>query len=142
MTKFKTDASEGLDNFGTFNASTESDTEIACDPDLRAKDELSSKATTIGVVVVGAALIEAAWIPAILVGAAAALAPNLFPKLGQRVEPLLNSAMRGAYKAVHKARSAMGEVQERMSDIAAEVHAEEVSKAQTVANNDAASKAV
>ncbi len=80
---------------------------------------------TVGVVVVGAALLEAALIPAILVGAAAALAPKYLPKLGERMQPLFNSTVRGAYKLGRKARSAVGEAKERMNDIAAEVDAEE-----------------
>jgi hypothetical protein len=92
-------------------------------------DDGPSKLLTVGVVVVGAALLEAAWIPGILIGAAAAVAPRYLPKLGERVQPLFNSTVRGAYKLGRKARSAVGEVREQMSDIAAEVDAEDVAVA-------------
>jgi hypothetical protein len=92
-------------------------------------EDFSAKAATIGVVVVGAALIEAALIPGIVIGVAAALAPKFLPKLGERLQPLFHSTVRGAYKLGRKARSAVGEAQERMHDIAAEVNAEEVAKA-------------
>jgi hypothetical protein len=86
-------------------------------------------AATIGVVVVGAAVLEATLIPGILVGAAAAFAPKYLPKLGDRLQPLFNSTVRGACKLGRKARSAYGEAQERIHDIAAEVHAEETAEA-------------
>jgi hypothetical protein len=92
-------------------------------------DDGMSKILTVGVVVVGAALFEAAWIPGILLGAAAAVAPRYLPRLGERVQPLFNSTVRGAYKLGRKARSAVGEVREQMSDIAAEVDAEDVAVA-------------
>ncbi|WP_123384353.1 DUF5132 domain-containing protein [Paraburkholderia sp.] len=96
---------------------------------VRNGDNLSSKVATIGVVVVGAALLETALIPGILLGAAAALAPKYLPKFGERIQPLFNTTVRGAYKLGRKARSAVGEVREQMSDIAAEVEAEEVAAA-------------
>ena len=92
-------------------------------------DDGPSKLLTVGVVVVGAALFEAAWIPGILLGAAAVVAPKYLPKFGERVQPLFNSTVRGAYKLGRKARSAVGEVREQMSDIAAEVDAEDVAVA-------------
>jgi hypothetical protein len=95
-------------------------------------DDGPSKLLTVGVVVVGAAVLEAAWIPAILLGAAAAVAPRYLPKLGERVQPLFNSTVRGAYKLGRRARSAVGEVREQMSDIAAEVDAEDVAVASEV----------
>ena len=91
--------------------------------------DIVSVAATIGVVVVGAAVLEATLIPGIIVGAAAAFAPKVVPKLGERVQPLFNSAVRGVCKLGRKARSAYGEAQERIHDIAAEVHAEETAKA-------------
>jgi hypothetical protein len=92
-------------------------------------EDFTTKAATVGVVVVGAALLEAALIPGILIGAAAVLAPKYLPKLGERVQPLFNNTVRGVYKLGRKARSAVGEVREHVSDIAAEVEAEEVAAA-------------
>jgi hypothetical protein len=41
------------------------------------------------------------------------------------LKPLFNSTVRGAYKLSRKARSAVGELQEHVNDITAEVKAEE-----------------
>jgi len=46
-------------------------------------------AATVGIVGVGAAAIEAALIPAVVIGAAAALAPRWAPRLRRRLKPLL-----------------------------------------------------
>ena len=91
---------------------------------VRNGDNLSSKVATIGVVVVGAALLETALIPGILLGAAAALAPKYLPKFGERIQPLFNTTVRGAYKVGQKAREVAAEAQEHMGDILAEVEAE------------------
>ena len=99
---------------------------------FRQGDDFTTKAATVGVVVVGAALFEAALIPGILIGAAAVLAPKYLPKMGDRIQPLFNSTVRGAYKLGRKARSAVGDVREHVSDIAAEVHAEEVAAADEI----------
>jgi len=96
-------------------------------------EDFTTKAATVGAVVVGAALLETALIPGILLGAAAVLAPKYLPKLGERLQPMFHATVRGAYKLGRKARSAVGEVQEHMSDIAAEVHAEEFTKASETA---------
>ena len=93
-------------------------------------DALVDGAVVVGAVVVGAAIFEAALIPGILLGAAAVVAPKVFPKLGERMEPLFNTAVRGVYKAGRKARAIVGEAQERMGDIAAELDAEEAGAGQ------------
>jgi hypothetical protein len=105
------------------------DGEYESETPVRNGDDLSAKVATIGVVVVGAALLETALIPGILIGAAAVLAPRYLPKFGERIQPLFNTTIRSAYKLGRKARSAVGEVREQMSDIAAEVEAEEVAAA-------------
>lgn len=100
-------------------------------------DDFTTKAAIIGAVVVGAALFEAALIPGIIIGGiAAAFAPKFVPKLGERLQPMFHSTVRGAYKLGRKARSAVGEVQEHMSDIAAEVQAEDVVRASETAAAD------
>ncbi len=90
--------------------------------------ELSNK-VVIGAVIVGAAIFETALIPGILIGAAASLAPQYFPKLEKRIQPLFSSSIRGVYKLGRKARTVVGDIQEHIGDIAAEVHAEEAAKA-------------
>jgi hypothetical protein len=92
-------------------------------------DDFTAKAVTIGAVVVVGALIEVALVPPLLIGAAAALTPNYLPKLGDRLQPLFRSTVRGAYKLGRKAHSAVSDVHEQMNDIAAEVQAEENAKA-------------
>ena len=78
----------------------------------------------VGVIVVGAALIEAALIPGMIVGAAAVLAPKYVPKMGETLQPMFRSFVRGAYKFGRKAREAAAEAKEQVQDIVAEVHAE------------------
>ena len=126
MGKYKVKLSEGsafADHEHTAESEDENETPV------RNGDDLTSKVATVGIVVVGAALLETALIPGILLGAAAALAPKYLPKFGERIQPLFNTTVRGAYKLGRKARSAVGEVREQMSDIAAEVEAEEVASA-------------
>lgn len=55
---------------------------------------LLATAATIGVVVAGAALLELALIPGVLIGGTAVLAPQYLPKLGQGLRSLLNSSFR------------------------------------------------
>ena len=80
---------------------------------------------TIGVVAVGVALIEVAWIPGMLIGLAAAFAPKYVPKLGDGFRPLLKQTVRGAYKMAQKTREAVAEAGEQMQDLMAEARAEE-----------------
>ena len=86
--------------------------------------EFKTKAATVGVVVIGAALIETALIPGIVIGLAAAVAPKYMPQMGAALQPMFRSAVRGAYKFGRKAREAAAEATEQVQDIVAEVHAE------------------
>jgi hypothetical protein len=88
-------------------------------------DDFVASAVTVGVVFVGAALIEATLIPGMIVGAAAVLAPKYLPKIGAGLEPIVKCAVRGAYKFGQKAREVVAEAQEHMNDIVAEVNAEQ-----------------
>ena len=78
------------------------------------KDEAIASAATIGVVAVGAALIEAALIPGIIIGVAAALAPKYVPQIGTKLRPLFKSTVGGVYKLGQKTREAVAETKERM----------------------------
>ena len=82
-------------------------------------------AATVGVVAVGAALIEVALIPGIALGVAAMLAPKYVPKLGSAVTPMFRSSVRGVYRFGQKTREMMAEAKEQVHDIVAEVHAED-----------------
>jgi hypothetical protein len=88
------------------------------------KNAAITTAATVGVVGVGAIIFEAALIPGMILGVAAALAPSYMPRLGAALNPLFRSTVRGAYKMGRKTREAMSEAREQMNDIVAEVHAE------------------
>jgi len=91
--------------------------------------DFTTTAATVGIIFVGAALIEVALIPGMVIGAAAVLAPKYVPKIGATLQPLFRSAVRGAYKVGRKAREAAAEAQEHVQDIMAEVHAEDAAPA-------------
>jgi len=88
-------------------------------------NEAMTIAATVGVVAVGAALIEVALIPGIALGVAAMLAPKYVPKLGSAVTPMFRSSVRGVYRFGQKTREMMAEAKEQVHDIVAEVHAED-----------------
>jgi hypothetical protein len=102
-------------------ADAETDAANAADTEV----SLSTTIATIGVIGVAAALFDVALIPGMIIGVAAAYAPKYVPGLGDRLQPLFNYTVRGAYKMTRSARSAVADAQERMHDIAAEVAAEE-----------------
>lgn len=91
---------------------------------------------TVAVVGIGAAAFEAALLPGIVLGVAAMWLPQHFPKMGEALNPLFRSTVRGVYKMGHKAREMVAEAQEQVHDIVAEVHAEK--DTETVGTKDAA----
>jgi hypothetical protein len=97
------------------------------------RDTAIATAATIGVVAVGAIIFEAALIPGLVLGAAAALAPQYLPRIGSALNPVLRSTVRGAYRLGQKSREALAEAQEHFHDIAAEVNAEDEAKAKAAA---------
>lgn len=134
MSKFKIDVSDAAEQ-------ADPEPQHAAEEQVQEEnegDDLAAKVVTIGVVAVGVAVVEASLLPGVVLGAAAVLAPKYFPKLGRRLQPLFNSTVRGAYKLGRKARFAVGEIQERVSDIAAEVKAEETAEAAEPPANPAA----
>ena len=88
------------------------------------RGDVVATAATVAVVGIGAIVFEAALIPGLVLGVAAMWLPQYFPKMGEAVNPLLRSTVRGAYKLGHKTREMMAEAHEQFHDIAAEVHAE------------------
>ncbi len=100
---------------------------------------IATTVATIGLIGVAAAVIDLALIPGIIIGVAAAYAPKYVPNLGERLQPLFNYTVRGAYKVTRTARSAVAEAQERMHDLAAEVDAEEAAELNGAAPAHAAS---
>lgn len=90
------------------------------------RDTMVTTAATIGVVGVAAIVFEAALIPGIILGVAAALAPSYVPRLGAALNPLFRSTVRSAYKLGQRTKEAASEVREQMNDIVAEVNTENV----------------
>src|ERR1700761_1822411 len=88
------------------------------------RSDVVATVATVAVVGVGAAALEAALLPGIVLGVAAMWLPQYFPKMGEALNPLFRSTVRSAYKLGHKTREMMAEAQEQFHDIAAEVHAE------------------
>jgi type IV secretory pathway TrbD component len=81
-------------------------------------------AATVAVVGIGAAAFEAALLPGIVLGVAAMWLPQYLPKMGEALNPLFRSTVRGAYKLSKKTKEMMADAREQANDIVAEVHAE------------------
>lgn len=124
--KFRPDVNAGGEA-AAVRATSPDPVEPQDDPSDASADEpdVVTTVATIGVIGVAAALFDVALIPGIIIGVAAAYAPKYVNNLGDRLQPLFNYTVRGAYKVTRSARSAVAEAQERMHDIAAEVEAEE-----------------
>jgi hypothetical protein len=98
--------------------------ETAADEAGENRSDVVATVATVAVVGIGAAAFEAALIPGLVLGVAAMWLPQYFPRMGEAINPLVRSTVRGAYKLTHKTREMMAEAQEQFHDIAAEVHAE------------------
>jgi hypothetical protein len=131
VAKFRADINAGNSSGDplTPSATTEHGTADENAAESGSGDDLLTTATTIGVIGVAVALFDLALIPGMVIGVAASFAPKYVPKIGDRLQPLFNSTVRGAYKVTRKARSAVAEAQERVHDIAAELEAEEAAQA-------------
>jgi hypothetical protein len=88
------------------------------------RNDVIATVATVAVVGIGAAAFEAALLPGICLGVVAMWLPQYFPRMGDAMNPLFRSTVRGVYKMGHKTREMMAEAQEQFHDIAAEVHAE------------------
>src|SRR5580692_9402603 len=86
---------------------------------------LNKTVATVVVVAAGAALFEAALLPGLVLGVAAMAAPKYLPKLAGALTPLFKSTVRGTFKLAQKSKEAFAEAQEHVSDIVAEVKAED-----------------
>jgi hypothetical protein len=87
------------------------------------QDGLSTIAT-VGVVAVATALIEVSLIPGMIIGVAAMAAPKYTQGLGERLRPMMNSAVKGVCRLGMKTREALAEAQEHVSDLVAEARSE------------------
>lgn len=115
-----------LDGYGSLGKSEVPEDGAGADTVNSARDQRDMVATvaTVAVVGIGAAAFEAALLPGIVLGVAAMWLPKYFPKMGEALNPLFRSTVRGAYKVGQKTREMMAEAQEQVHDIVAEVHAE------------------
>lgn len=104
-------------------------------------DGLASKAATVAIIGLGIALIEVELIPGMLLGVAAVLAPNLLPKLGRAIRPLLKGAVRAGYAMAERTRETVAEAGEHLQDIVAEVKSESASDQEGGTHHQHSSKA-
>jgi hypothetical protein len=124
MKKPKLEGNGGLEA-STADAVEAAETETPESFENSDRSELVATAATVAVVGVGAAIFEAALLPGIVLGVAAMWAPKYFPRMGEALNPLFRSTVRGAYKLGNKTRELVAEAQEQVHDIVAEVHAED-----------------
>jgi len=66
--------------------------------------EMVATVATVAVVGVAAVAFEAALLPGIVLGVAAVALPRYFPKMGEALNPLFRSTVRGAYKLGRKTK--------------------------------------
>jgi hypothetical protein len=102
---------------------------------------LPSKAATVAIIGLGVALIEAELIPGMLLGIAAVLAPDLLPKIGRAIRPLVKGAVRAGYVVADRTRETVAEAGEHLQDIMAEVKSEAVPESGHAAPRKAAGHA-
>jgi hypothetical protein len=121
MQKTTYDGNGGLDSSAEHAASTGAE---AADQGGKDRSNVVATVATVAVVGIGAVVFEAALLPGIVLGVAAMWLPQYFPKMGEALNPLFRSTVRGAYKIGQKTREMMAEAQEQVRDIVAEVHAE------------------
>ena len=103
----------------------ESATAETSDQSNQDHSEAVATVATVAVVGLGAAAFEAALLPGIVLGVAAMWLPKYFPQMGEALNPLFRSTVRGVYKIGNKTREMMAEAQEQVHDIVAEVQAED-----------------
>ncbi len=127
MSQFKSSSKSG--NANLHDGEDVESVPPATDGAQQSRDTALATAATVGVVAVGVIIFEAALLPGLILGAAAALAPEYLPKIGSALNPLFRSTARGAYRLGQKSREALAEAQEHLHDIAAEVDAEDDAKA-------------
>lgn len=87
--------------------------------------EVAPQLGTVAAVAVATALVEAELLPAVLIGAGAALLPKLLPGVGYALRPVLRTVVRAGYSAVTAAQQWAAEAGEQVQDVVAEVQAEQ-----------------
>jgi hypothetical protein len=71
------------------------------------------------------AFIEEELLAGMAIGVAAMAFPNLMPRLGTALRPLLKSAVRAGYGVAARTRETVAEMSEQFQDVVAEVRAEQ-----------------
>jgi hypothetical protein len=79
---------------------------------------------TAALVGVGVAILEPEFIPGMLIGAGALLAPKILPGLGSLLRPMVKGVVKAGYAASMTVREAFAEAGENMQDMVAEARAE------------------
>jgi hypothetical protein len=125
MPKAKSDVNGGMET-APEHVEHEHEHEAAAEVAETGEDRSDVVATvaTVAVVGIGAVAFEAALLPGLVLGVAAMWLPQYFPKMGEALNPLFRSTVRGVYKMGHKTREMMAEAHEQVHDIVAEVRAE------------------
>ena len=79
---------------------------------------------TAAIAVAATAVLEAEFLPAILIGAGAALAPSLLRSMGFMIRPFAKTVIKAGYGTYRTMANLAAEVTEEFGDIAAEARAE------------------
>ncbi len=72
----------------------------------------------------GVAIVEPEFIPGMLIGAGAWLAPKLLPAVGRMFRPVVKGIVKAGYSATMAARQTFAEATEQVEDIVAEARSE------------------
>jgi hypothetical protein len=115
MRKAKLEGDDGIDHSAENVETPEAE---FVEPEDEDRSQLVATVATVAVVGIGAAALEAALLPGIVLGVAAMC------EIGAALKPLFKSTVRGAYKIGEKTREMVAEAQEQVHDIVAEVDAE------------------
>src|SRR5580698_2042483 len=129
MAKTKVDGNGSLESADERVENAEQHVENGAAPDTAQtenenRSEVVATVATVAVVGIGAVAFEAALLPGLVLGVAAMWLPKYFPKMGEALNPMFRSTVRGVYKIGQKSKEMMAEAQEQVHDIVAEVHAE------------------
>ena len=73
------------------------------------RDAQVATAATVAVVGIGTVVVEAALLPAVVLGAVAVWLPKYFPKAGRTLRPLFKATVRSANKINQKTRAVIAE---------------------------------
>src|SRR5271163_1556284 len=104
MQRAKRDGNGSLDDLAEHVETPETDAIEHDAQDSVGNSDVVATVATVAVVGIGAAALEAALLPGIVLGAAAMWLPKYLPKMGAALNPLFRSTVRGVYKVGQKTR--------------------------------------